>query len=155
MISAADRKVIREALMHAAFITANYADGTEGHRCNRNCNSALAILDKPQPESAGDARELAHFIISRTCDESGDWSALETAVSERIQAYGDRIRAATLEGSFIDIRDRAYKNGYDAGLEEAAKIAESNTEKRHGFIIDNGSIGIATRIRSLKPTGTP
>lgn len=59
----------------------------------------------PDPIAAR-ARELAHFIISRTCDSSNNWSALENAVAEKI--------TTALQAE----RERA--------IEEAACVAESH-----------------------------
>lgn len=60
---------------------------------------------------AARARELAHFIISRTCDESSNWSALEDAVTEKITTalQAERERAIEECAEYADMLASQYE----------------------------------------------
>lgn len=118
-MNADDRQVIIDALNTLADL------GVPSVKQMRAAD-ALALLDKPEPESAEDTDKLLADLKNVLIPTTEHFQQTQDAIAKGIiQAFASRIRAETLDGSFIDIRDRAYKNGYDAGL------------------------------NSLKPTGTP
>lgn len=151
MISAADRKVIREALEK---ISAIYHPTCVA---GSNARLVLALLDKPQPESAGDARELAvrmagflgHEIHATPLHK--DTLDLIEALQPEFEAFASLIRAETLENLRKQLNHERH---------EFNRIAMQGPHKKSkdfiaGWFDANFNAKMQISYALTKPTGTP
>lgn len=138
-MNADDRQVIRSALEQAVDVFSN-----NGLAFGRKQVAALALLDKPEPESAGDALELADLVYADCVIGSPTSSFRFDRAVTIIQEFVARIRSEVLDLTDAEYEEVGKAISGDLPIVEGHRLSLSGWAAYYAHLA----------IRSLS-TGTP